>query len=233
MSSTMLVFLGPMKKKTRWLSWPLIDWHIFDFSSETTERNSRKLDRKQDLNVIYKICVFDSSCFWGRSEKSDGHPGLADSFSTSPLKPLNRIQQKLTWSKVSTYSTKFVFLGQIRKTRWLPWPLIGWDIFNFSSETVQWNSSKLNRKQDLNVLYHVCVFQADRKNKIAALANPSKRWHIELRCTICGPLGLLFLNPLFLLDLKAKVCLKILFFCFQTMGKAKSLLQQVKVKAII
>ena len=28
---------------------------------------------------------------------------------------------------------------------------------------------KLDRKQDLNVLYQVCVFRADRKNKMAAL----------------------------------------------------------------
>ena len=27
---------------------------------------------------------------------------------------------------------------------------------------------------------------------MATLANPPKRWHIVLRCTICGPLGLLF-----------------------------------------
>ena len=27
---------------------------------------------------------------------------------------------------------------------------------------------------------------------MVALADSSKRWHIELRCTICGPLGLLF-----------------------------------------
>ena len=38
------------KKKTRWppLSpWPLIGWNIRDFSSKTTERNSAKLNRKQ------------------------------------------------------------------------------------------------------------------------------------------------------------------------------------------
>ena len=64
-----------------------------------------------------------------------------------------------------------MFFGPIRKTRWPPWPLIGWDIFNFSSETAEWNSTKLNRKQDLKVLYQVCVFRADRKNKMAALAS--------------------------------------------------------------
>ena len=44
-------------------------------------------------------------------------------------------------------------------------------IFDFSSETTEQNSTKLNRKQDLNVLYQVCVFRANRKNKMAALAS--------------------------------------------------------------
>ena len=52
---------------------------------------------------------------------------------------------------------------------------------------------KLDRKQDLNFLYQVCVFRADQKTKMAALADSSKRWHIVLRCTICGPLGLLLI----------------------------------------
>ena len=114
-----------------------------------------------------------SLCFSGWSEKQDGRPGLwlAETFSTSPLKPLNGIQRNLTGSKISTSSTKFVFFGPIGKTRWPPWPLIGWDIFDFSSETAQRNSMKLDRKQDLNVLYQVCVFRADRKNKMAALAS--------------------------------------------------------------
>ena len=86
-------------------------------------------------------------------------------------KPLNWIQQNLTWSKISTSSTKFVFFGPIKKTRWLPRPLIGWDILNFSSETAELNSTKLHRKQDLNVLYQLCVFQADQKNKMAAMAS--------------------------------------------------------------
>ena len=209
------MFFGPIGK-TRWPPLPLIGWDIFDFSSETAQWNSTKLDRKQDLNVLYQVCVFRADrknkmaalasdwlrhfrlllwnrwtefnktwqearsqrplpglCFSGRSKKQDGRPclWLAETFSTSPLKPLNGIQRNLTRSKISTSSTKFVFFGPIGKTRWPPWPLIGWDIFDFSSETAQWNSTKLDRKQDLNVLYQVCVFRADRKNKMAALAS--------------------------------------------------------------
>ena len=137
--------------------------------------------------------LLPSLCFFGWSEKQDGRPGfwLAQTFWTSPLKPLNRIWWNLTGRKISTSSTKFVFFWPIRKTRWLPWPLFGWDIFDFS-KTAERPATKLYRKKDLNVLYQVCVFWADRKNKMATLTNLSKRWHIVLRCTIYGPLGLLF-----------------------------------------
>ena len=261
--STKFVFFGPIRK-TRWPPWPLIGWDIFDFSSETAERNSTKLDRKQDLNALYQVCVFradrknkmaawpligwaifdfssetaewnstkldrkqdlnalyqvcvlradrknkmaalafdwlrhfwlllwnrwtefnetwqearsqrplPSLCFSGRLEKQDGCPGLwlAETFSTSLLKPLNGIQRNVTGSKISTASSRFVFFGPIGKTRWPPWSLIGWDIFDFSSETAERNSTKLDRKQDLNALYQVFVFWADQKNKMAALAS--------------------------------------------------------------
>ena len=180
------MFFGPIGK-TRWPPRPPIGWDIFDFSSETAKRNSTKLDRKQDLNALYQVCVFwadwknkmaaptsdwlrhfrlllwnrltefnetwqearsqrplPSLCFSGRSEKQDGRPDLwlAETFSTCPLKPLNRIQWNLTGSKISMPFTKFVFFGPIRKTRWPPRPLIGWAIFDFSSETALWNSTK-------------------------------------------------------------------------------------------
>ena len=47
--------------------------------------------------------------------------------------------------------------------------------FDFSSETAERNSAKLDSKQDLNVLYQVCVFQAEKWIKIVTLANPSKK----------------------------------------------------------
>ena len=154
MSSTKFVFFG-LIWKTRGPPRPLIGWEILDFSDETAERNSEKLDRKQDLKVLYQIL-----CFSGWSKKQDGHPSLwlAETFSTSSLKPLNGIQQNLTGKMISMSSTKFVFFGPIRKIRWPPWPLIGWDIFDFFSETAERNSTKLDRKQDLNVLYQFCVF---------------------------------------------------------------------------
>ena len=204
-SSTKFVFFRPIGK-TRWPPQPLIGWDIFDFFSETAERNSTKLNRKQDLIVLYQVCVFradrqnkmaapasdwlrhfrlllwnrwtefnetwqearsqrplPSLCFSGRSKKQDGCPGLwlAETFSTSSLKPLNWIRRNLIGSKISMSSIKFVFFRPIRKTRWSPWPLIGWDIFDFFSETAERNSTRLDRKQDLNVFYQVCVFQAD------------------------------------------------------------------------
>ena len=62
-------------------------------------------------------------------------------------------------------------------------------LFDFSSETAEWKSMKLDRKQDLNVLYRVCVFRADRKNKMAALASDWLR-HVRLllwnRRTACN-----------------------------------------------
>ena len=158
-----------------------VNFHIFDFSSETAKPNSTKFDRKQDLNALYQVCVFradwknkmavlasdwlrhfwllllnhwmefnetwqearsksplPSFCFAGRSEKQDGRPGLwlAETFSTSLKKLLNGIQRNLTGSKLSMPSSTFVFFRPIgEKTKWLSWPLIGWDIFYFSSET--------------------------------------------------------------------------------------------------
>ena len=118
-SSTKFVFFGPIRK-TRWPPWPLIGWDIFDFSSETAEGNSTKLDRKQDPNILYQVCVF-------RADQKNKKAALASDwlrhFSTSPLKMLNGIQQNLTGSKISTSSTMFVLFGPISKQKWPPWPI--------------------------------------------------------------------------------------------------------------
>ena len=166
MSSTKFVFLDRSEKQDgrpglwfaeTYSTSPLkllqgIQW--FYFSSETAKQNSTKLDRKQDLNVICEVNIF------GTSEIKDGHPGLsfAWTFSTS-LKLLNRILNE-TWQEARSWWPLPSFWPirnprwLIWKTRWPPWPLIGWDIFSFFSEPAEQNSTKLDRKQDLNVLYH-------------------------------------------------------------------------------
>ena len=74
--------------------------------------------------------------FFCRLENQDCYPSLwlDEAFLTSPLKPLKRICRDLTESKNSMSSARFVFFVLIWKTRWPPWPLIGWDIFDFFSE---------------------------------------------------------------------------------------------------
>ena len=116
MSSIKFMFFGPIRK-TRRPHRPLIGSDIFDFSSETAVRNSTKLDRKQNHNVLYQVCVFRAD-----RKKQDGHPGLwlVETFSTSPLKPLNGIEGNMTRIKISMSSTKFVFLGRSEKQEGRP-----------------------------------------------------------------------------------------------------------------
>ena len=57
------------------------------------------------------------------------------------------MQWNLIGSNIPTLSNKSVFFGPNGKPRWSPQPLIGWDLFDFFSETVEWNSTKLERRQ--------------------------------------------------------------------------------------
>ena len=112
-----------------------------------------KLYRKQDLKVLYQVCVFrvDGKTRW------PAWPLIGWDISISPLKPQNGIQWNLTGSMVSMSSTKCMFFGLVGKTRWPHWHLIGGDIYDFS-ETAERNSTQLDMRQDLNVHYQVCVF---------------------------------------------------------------------------
>ena len=115
---------------------------IFDFSSETAEQNLTKLTGKWSQFPLQTLCLS------GRSEKRDYRPGLwlADTFSTSPLKPQNGIQRNLRGSKISISSTKFMGFFRAdwknkmagRASDWLK-------IFDFSSETAEGNSTKIDR----------------------------------------------------------------------------------------
>ena len=117
-SSTKFVFFGPIGK-TRWPPRHLIGWVIFDFFSKIVELNSTKIERKQELNVLYTQRPLPRLCYWPDRKK--------------------------------------------KPTRWPTRSLIGWDIFDFFAVTAERNLWKLDIKQDLNILYQVCVFWADRK----------------------------------------------------------------------
>ena len=66
---------------------------------------------------------------------------------------------KETWQEArSQRPLPSLCYGPIGKARWLPLPLIGWDIFDFSPETAEQNSTKHDTNQVLNILYQVCIF---------------------------------------------------------------------------
>ena len=188
MFSTKFVFLdffGPIGK-TRWPPWPLIGWDIFNFSIETAERNSTKLDRKQDFNVLFQACVFRAdwknkmavlASNWRRHCRLllwNHWMEFNETWQEARLQPpLPSLCFLAEWkNKMAALASEWLrhvqlLLYQVcvfhtdQKTRWLSLPLIGWYIFYFSSETFEWNSMKLDRKQDLKVLYHVCIIRAD------------------------------------------------------------------------
>ena len=233
--STKFVFLGRSEKQ---MAAPASDW-LRHFRllcrNRWTEFNKSWQEGRSQRPL-------PSLCFSGRSEKQDGRPGLrlwlAKTFSTSPLKPLNRIQWNLIGSKISTPFTKFVFFWADRKNKmvalasdWLRhFRLLLWNRWTEFSETWQeassqcllprlcfsgksgknkmaalasdwlrhfrlllWNcernSMKLDRKQDLNVLYQVCVLRAEKWIKIATLANPSKKVAHCTQVHVMGPFG--------------------------------------------
>ena len=108
-------------------------------------------------------CPLPSSCtcFSGPLENQDCRVGrlcLAEAFSTYPLKPLNGIQRIWTGSKISTSSTKFLFSSRSQKQD-------GWDDWLRHFKLLLWNRlTEFNKtwQEDLNVLWQVCVFRADR-----------------------------------------------------------------------
>ena len=115
-----------------------------------------------------------SLCFSGRSNKKKMAALASDWLRHFRLPLWNRWTEfNETWQEARSQCPlpSLCFSGRSKKkTRLPPWPLIGWVIFDFF-EIAERNSTKLDRKQTINVLYQVCVFRADLKNKMATLAS--------------------------------------------------------------
>ena len=184
----MFVFFGPIGK-TRWPSWPLIGWDIFDFSSETPERNSTKLDRKQDLTSSTKFV------FFGPIGKTRWPPwpliswDIFDFSSETAERNSTKLDRKLDLNvlyHVCVFRADRKNKMAVLASDWLRhFRLLLWNPWTEFNETWQEARSQCP-------LPSLCF--SGRSKKKATLANPPKRWHIVLRCTICGPLGLLLIE---------------------------------------
>ena len=75
-------------------------------------------------------------------------------------------------SSVRPSSLTFHIFG---KSIWPPWPLIGWEIFDFL-EIIERNITKFDRMQDLNVLFQVCFFRVNWKRRLPPW--PMIGWYI-------------------------------------------------------
>ena len=111
---------------------------------------------------------------------------------STSLKTLNRIQRNLTGSKISMSSTRFVFFGPIAKQDGRPGLWLAETFSTSALNTLNGMHRNLTGSKMSTSSTKFVFFWADRTNKMAALADSSKRWHIVLRCTTCGSLGLLF-----------------------------------------
>ena len=126
------------------------------------ERNSTKLDRKQDHNALYQVCVFQVD----RKKKWPSWPMIGWDIFDFSYETTERNSTKLDRKQVLNVLYQVcVFRAYPKKQYGRPGLWLAETYFDFSSETVEQNSAKLDRKQDLNVLYQVCVFSGRKVNK--------------------------------------------------------------------
>ena len=87
-------------------------------------------DGKQNLNVHWQVCVF------GPIGKQDGCPGLwlAKRFRLLLWNHWKEFNETCQEERFQRLLQSLCFRAVRKKTRWPPWSLIPWDIFDFSSE---------------------------------------------------------------------------------------------------
>ena len=143
-------------------------------------------NRWKEFNKIWQEARYQypllSLCFSGWLENQDCCPGLwlAETFSKILWNGWKEFNETWQEAKSQCPLPSLCFSGQSEKQDGHP---ILWLAETFSTSPLKpllkWNSRKLDRKQDLNVLYQVCVFWAHRKNKMAAPASDWMR-HYQL-----------------------------------------------------
>ena len=215
--------------KTRWPPWHLISWDLFDFSYETAERKSMKLDRRQDLNVLYQVFFFgpirktrwppwpliDWDIFWlllwkcwtefnkFSQEARFQHPEsqvlcfCADQKNKMAALASNwlRYFRFLLWNRWTEFNETWLkarcqcplpslcFFGWSEKKDgrpglWLAEAISTSPLKLLNGIQQNLTGSKISTSSTNFVFFWPISIQ--------------KWWQIVLRCTICGPLGLLF-----------------------------------------
>ena len=123
---------------------------------------STKLDRKQDVKVLYQVCVF-------RADRKNKMAALAhDWLRHFRLLLWNRWTEfNEIWQEARSQLLYQVCVFRADRRKKMAALASDWaDTYRTSPpETAERNSTKLDRKQNLNVLNQVCVFWADRKTR--------------------------------------------------------------------
>ena len=126
------------------------------------ERNSTKLDRKRDLNILYQACVF-------RADQKNKIAALSSDWLRHFWLLLwnHGTEFNKTWQKASSQRPlpSLCFLVWSKKQYGPPGLWLAETYFDFYSETAERKSVKLDTKQDLNVLYQGLCFSGRKVNK--------------------------------------------------------------------
>ena len=158
---------------------------------------SRYLDDKQmyspsiilNLRNIFLIYIYIMELKLNRANVSDKKTSSLDL--NIKLLVLMFIPAFMTIYIVSTSSTKFLFwVNQKNKMATLTSDLLTHFQLSLWNQWTEFNETWQKARYQ-HPLPRLC-FRAIRKNKMAALANLSKRGYIVLRCTLCDSKGLLF-----------------------------------------
>ena len=128
-----------------------------------------KPDMKQDLKVLYQVCVFRTDR--KKRVKKMAVPAsnwLTGTFSTFSLKPPNGIFRNLAGNKNWTSSTKFVFSGRSEKLNCRPGLWLDDTFSTFSLQPLDEIFRNLESKNSINILYqNLWVFSGRWEKKMA------------------------------------------------------------------
>ena len=151
---------------------------FFTFSTSPLKRNLKNNDRKQDLNVFYKVCV-------NRTNLKNKMAAPASDW----LRHYRRLLWNRWWNSTKLERKQDLYVlykvcgvQTDQKDKMATRPLIGWDIHDFPSETAEWNLTRFIRSKISTSSTTFVFFRVDWRNKMAA---PASDWLRHFRPLLC------------------------------------------------